>query len=139
MRTRLAAPLLVVAAALIGNSAYATDPAPTRDAVANATRASADVDNSKVNVRDRNDATTLPTDQPNNKADLELAAAVRSAIVDDDSLSMSAHNIKLVAADGVVVLRGPVVSADEKTRIGKLAAAVDGVSRVENHLEIDND
>ena len=137
MSNRLAMPLLLAAAAFVGHAAIAADPSPRKDSDANAKRASSDADNSKVNARDRNDATTLPTDQPNNEADLELAAAVRAAIVDDDSLSMSAHNVKLVAAAGVVVLRGPVASADEKAEVGRIAAAVRGVSRVENHLDVD--
>ena len=109
---------------------------PAKDPNANNTRVAQEADNSKVNVRDQHDATTLPTDQPNNKADLDVAAAVRSAIVDDDSLSVAAQNVKLVAANGVVVLRGPVDSQDEKTKVGKIAAAIAGVSKVENHLDI---
>jgi osmotically-inducible protein OsmY len=75
-------------------------------------------------------------DQPNNKADIDVAASVRSAIVDDKSLSMKAHNVKLVASSGVVVLRGPVASADEKARVAKIARAVAGVNRVDNQLDI---
>lgn len=116
---------LAVATALFAGSAHSSEPVTAND-----------VDNSKVNVRDKHDTTTLPTDQPNNSADLKVAAAVRSAIVDDDSLSMSAHNVKLVAVGGVVVLRGPVDSQDEKTKVGKIAGAIAGVSKVENHLEI---
>lgn len=116
---------LAVATALVAGSAYSKEPVTAKD-----------VDNSKVNARDKNDTTTLPTDQPNNSVDIKVAAAVRSAIVDDDSLSMAAHNVKLVAAGGVVVLRGPVDSQDEKMKVGKIAGAVAGVSKVENHLEI---
>jgi len=116
---------LAVASALVAGGAYASEPVTAKD-----------VDNTKVNVRDKHDSTTLPTDQPNNSADLKVAAAVRSAIVDDDSLSMAAHNVKLVAAGGVVVLRGPVDSQDEKMKVGKIAGAIEGVSKVENHLEI---
>lgn len=98
-----------------------------------------EADNSARNKRDRNDATTLPTDQPNNQADIDTAAAVRAAIVEDDSLSMAAHNIKLIAAGGQVILRGPVDSADEKTKIGQIAGRVKGVSSVENLLDVDAD
>lgn len=93
-------------------------------------------DNTGINERDRNDATTLPTDQPNNSADLEVAAAVRAAIVEDDSLSVTAQNVKLVAAGGVVVLRGPVANAAEKAKVAEIAGAVSGVSKVENRLEV---
>jgi osmotically-inducible protein OsmY len=93
-------------------------------------------DNTAVNKRDQDHDTTTPMDQPNNKADIDVAASVRSAIVDDKSLSMKAHNVKLVASSGVVVLRGPVASADEKARVAKIARAVAGVNRVENQLDI---
>jgi hyperosmotically inducible protein len=77
-----------------------------------------------------------PTDQPNNRADTKVAAAVRSAIVHAKSLPMLAHNVKLVAVASVVTLRGPVASADEKIKIGKLAAGVSGVSQVNNELDV---
>ncbi|HEY6023043.1 MAG TPA: BON domain-containing protein [Pseudolabrys sp.] len=93
-------------------------------------------DNTKINQRDRSAETIKPTDQPNASADIKLAAAVRSEIVNDKSLSMMAHNVKLVAANGVVTLRGPVASDGEKQKVGKCAAAVSGVSHVDNQLDV---
>jgi osmotically-inducible protein OsmY len=61
---------------------------------------------------------------------------VRKAIVDDKSLSTLAHNVKVVTQGGTVTLRGPVQSADEKSRIGQLAQNTAGVTRVENQLDI---
>lgn len=97
---------------------------------------SAPADNTGVNARDRSSQTTTAFDQPNDKADIKLAAAVRHAIVKDKSLSMSAHNVKLVVAGGVVTLRGPVDSADEKARVETLVRGVSGVSRVDNQLDV---
>ena len=94
------------------------------------------VDNTQINKRDQNHDTTTPPDQPNDSADLQLAAAVRKAIEKDDSLSTMAHNVKLVASSGVVTLRGPVANAKEKTRISELAGHVSGVSRVDNQLDV---
>jgi hyperosmotically inducible protein len=68
-------------------------------------------DNTKVNARDKSQDTIKPTAQPNNKVNIKLAAAVRCSIVKDRSPSTMAHNVKLVAASGVVTLRGPVASA----------------------------
>ncbi|MEO6927027.1 MAG: BON domain-containing protein [Rhodanobacter sp.] len=93
-------------------------------------------DNTAVNKRDRSSQTLTPADQPNNKTDVKLAAAVRRAIVKDDSLSTSAHNVKLIAANGVVTLRGPVDSADEKARIETIARGITGVTRVDNELDV---
>lgn len=76
-------------------------------------------------------------DQPNNQADIDLAAAVRSAIVDDESLSTSAKNVTLVAAAGHVTLRGTVASADDKARVESIVSRVAGVKRVTNQIALD--
>jgi len=98
--------------------------------------ASASADNTKVNERDKSPETIKPTDQPNNSVDIKLAAAVRQAIVNDKALSTTAHNVKLVAANGVVTLRGPVTSQSEKEKVGQCAAGVAGVSQVDNQLDV---
>lgn len=97
---------------------------------------SASADNTKMNVRDKSPETIKPTDQPNNSVDIKLAAAVRSSIVNDKALSTTAHNVKLVAANGVVTLRGPVNSQSEKEKVGQCAAGVAGVSKVDNLLDV---
>ncbi len=120
------------------HAAFASD--GTKDEVKARKSARADqahpADNTARNKRDSGDSTALPTDQPNDQASIDLAAAVRSAIVDDDSLSMAAHNIKLVAANGAVVLRGPVESLAEKSKIATIVKNVAGVTSVNNQLEI---
>ncbi len=136
IRSSLAPVTLAVAAALLSCSAFAAQSKDADEKNPTMTSATADAKNTGINERDRNAAATLPTDQPNNSADLEVAAAVRSAIVEDDSLSMTAHNVKLVAAGGVVVLRGPVENATEKAKVAQIAGSVAGVTKVENHLEI---
>jgi osmotically-inducible protein OsmY len=87
-------------------------------------------------MRDRSSQTLTPVDQSNDKADIKLAAAVRRAVVNDKTLSMSAHNIKLIAANGVVTLRGPVASEDEKAKLEADVRGVPGVSRVDNQLDV---
>ena len=95
-------------------------------------------DNTGINQRDKAPDTVKPTDQPNNGPDIKLAAAARSAIVHDKSLSSTAHNVKLVAAGGVVTLRGPVKSNEEKAEVGRIVASVSGVSSVDNQLDVKN-
>ncbi|NYE30051.1 osmotically-inducible protein OsmY [Rhodanobacter sp. K2T2] len=99
---------------------------------------SAPANDTAVNKRDRSSQTMKPTDQPEDKADIKLAAAVRRSIYKDKSLSTSAHNVKLVAAQGVVTLRGPVKNADEKAKVEADAKAVSGVSSVDNQLDVKN-
>ena len=93
-------------------------------------------DNTGINVRDKDGATQTPQDQTTGADDRKLVAEVRRAIVDDKSLSTSAHNVKIVANGGVVTLRGPVTSKEEKTKVEKHAQQVAGVSSVENQLDI---
>ena len=123
-------PRVAVAVVLSFGSLCAVAQVPTDAAPARA------ADNTGVNVRDRSDATVTPFDQPNNAADIKVAAAVRQSITAEDSLSTMAHNIKLVASAGIVTLRGPVANAAEKAKVEQLAAAAPGVSSVRNELDI---
>jgi osmotically-inducible protein OsmY len=93
-------------------------------------------DNTGRNVRDRDGNTLTPGDQSESKADLDLTQRIRQAIVADDSLSTTAHNVKIITTDGVVTLRGPVNSDQEKTKITAAAKNIAGVKQVENQLEV---
>ena len=95
-----------------------------------------DADNTGKNVRDRDDRSVTPGDQGGSAADRELTANIRKVIVDDDSLSTNAHNVKIVTQNGAVTLRGPVASEKEKQIVAKKAEAVNGVGKVDNQLEI---
>jgi len=96
-----------------------------------------DADNTDLNTRDKTDETLTPQKQSNSKADLEVLAAVRSAIVDDKNLSVAAHNVKILVAKGVVTLRGPVKTSTEKARVAELTHKVPGVVSIDNQLDID--
>lgn len=109
----------------------ATSVSPTTGVVTN------DADNTELNSRDKGDHALTPQKQTNSKSDIQTLAAVRSAIVDDESLSMSAHNVKILVVDGLVTLRGPVKNANEKIRIEELTRSVAGVSNIDNQLDID--
>ena len=79
---------------------------------------------------------TANNKQQNTTADRELAQKIRQAIVDDNSLSTSAHNVKIIVRDGVVVLKGPVQSEDEKKSIGTKAEQIAGTGKVKNQLMV---
>jgi osmotically-inducible protein OsmY len=95
-------------------------------------------DNSGVNVRDRNPASITAGQQSNAKADVELTQRIRRAVMQDESLSMTARNVKIISANGSVTLRGPVNSEQERTAIGKKAQAIAGPDKVDNQLEVKN-
>ena len=93
-------------------------------------------DNSGKNVRDRTDASVTPGDQSNAKSDVAITKAIRKAVVADKALSTNAHNVKIITKNGVVTLRGPVKSAEEKSTVAAKAEGAAGVKSVDNQLEI---
>ncbi|MDO8589235.1 MAG: BON domain-containing protein [Armatimonadota bacterium] len=93
-------------------------------------------DNSAVNVRDRAPEAMTADQQSNSKNDLELTSEIRRAVVKDDSLSMLAHNVKIISTNGSVTLRGPVKTEAEKTAIAGKAQAIAGADKVDNQLEV---
>lgn len=83
-------------------------------------------DNTGTNRRDRGDRAITADKQPNAKTDVELTAEIRRAIVADKTLSMNAHNIKIIVQDGKVTLKGPVASKSEKATVERKAEEVVG-------------
>jgi osmotically-inducible protein OsmY len=96
-----------------------------------------DADNTGRNVRDRDGRTLTPTDQGNSESDRNITAQIRREIVANDALSTNAHNVKIITTDGIVTLRGPVKSPQEKVTVGAVAQRASGVKRVDNQLEVE--
>jgi hypothetical protein len=94
-------------------------------------------DNTARNKRDQDAKALTPVDQSNAPSDLQLTAAVRRAIVGAEGLSFTAKNVKIIAADGRVTLRGPVKSAAEKSRVEQVARQAAGAAPVASQLEIE--
>ena len=93
-------------------------------------------DNSAVNVRDRAPDAMTAGEQSSATNDVALTRNIRRAVVRDHSLSMLAHNVKIVSANGNVTLRGPVNSEAEKVAIASKAKALAGAGNVNNQLEV---
>ena len=95
-------------------------------------------DNTGKNERDRSGETQTSGDQSNSSADLKTTQAIRQALMKDSELSATAKNIKVITADGHVTLRGPVRTAQEKSKIDELAKSAAGGAQIEDQLEITN-
>jgi hyperosmotically inducible protein len=93
-------------------------------------------DNTSKNQRDRSGETRTSGDQSNSPKDVQITATIRRAIVKDHSLSATAKNVKIIAADGTVTLRGPVQNEAEKTKIAELAQSAAGNAKIDNQLEV---
>ncbi len=91
-------------------------------------------DNANRNAR--NGHAAVPGEQAESEADRAITQKVRQALLEDDSLSTNAKNIKIITINGVITLRGPVNNDREKNEIGKKAKAISGVRNVDNQLEI---
>jgi hyperosmotically inducible protein len=94
-------------------------------------------DNTGVNKRDRNPSEATADKQKENKEDRELARQVRKSLMQDKSLSTYAHNVKIIAQNGMVTLKGPVKSDEEKQSIeAKAAEVAGGADKVTSQLEV---
>jgi hyperosmotically inducible periplasmic protein len=90
-------------------------------------------DNSKMNDQNRN-----PTadQQKENRTDREITRDIRRSLAQDTSLSTYAHNVKIITQNGMVTLRGPVRSEDEKNAIEAKATEIAGKDKVTSQLEV---
>lgn len=126
--------LLCFAAACSDTSTTSKDADKTTiDSTANT--AAPDADNTARNAD--NSPTADATAQSESEADIVISAAIRKAVVADNALSVNAHNVKITTANGVVTLRGPVKSEQEKSSIEAKAKQVAGVAKVDNLLEVE--
>jgi len=97
-----------------------------------------EADNTGINERDRADTLATPMDQGQGQTDLAITRAIRQGVMANDSLGSDAKNAKIITNGGVVVLRGPVESDQERGIILRLAEGAPGVVRVVNLLEVKN-
>ncbi len=76
-------------------------------------------------------------DQSSHSAsDREITQKIRKAVMADKSLSTYGHNCKIIAQNGMVTLKGPVHSEDEKTAIVSHAAEIVGKDHVTDNLTV---
>jgi hyperosmotically inducible protein len=93
------------------------------------------LENTEINVRDQDNATLTPEDQKETEADIKITAAIRQAVVKNESLSVNAQNVKIITRNGAVTLRGPVKNEAEKIKLQDIAKQTPGVLEVNNNLE----
>lgn len=93
-------------------------------------------DNTKVNKRDRSQDQPTADSAKNDAADRETMQKIRKSLVSDKTLSSYAHNVKVIAQNGKVTLRGPVRSEDEKRAVEQKATEVVGSGNVVNEISV---
>ena len=93
-------------------------------------------DNTKVNSQDRAKGEVTADQQKENAGDRDIASKIRKSLVSDKTLSTYAHNVKVIAQDGQVTLKGPVRSEAEKRAVEAKAATIVGAAHVTNEISV---
>ena len=93
-------------------------------------------DNTKLNKGDNHHSQPTADRQKDNPSDRDLTKQIRQSIVKDKSLSRYAHNVKVIAQNGAVTLKGPVRSEEEKNAIEQKAGEIAGKDKVTSELTI---
>jgi osmotically-inducible protein OsmY len=93
-------------------------------------------DNTKANTRDRTAGAVTADQQKENAGDRDVARRIRQSLMKDKALSTYAHNVKVVAQDGQVTLKGPVRSDSERRTIEAKAVEVAGAGHVTNEMSV---
>ena len=128
--------LLLVMFTLTNGLMMITGPVKAEQNTALYLAADSALENTEINVRDKDNKSLTPEDQKETKKDIRITAHIRKTVVRDKSLSIDAQNAKIITRSGVVTLRGPVANEAESKRLQKIAKKTRGVVKVDNQLEI---
>ena len=93
-------------------------------------------DNTKMNQRDRSANEATADQQKANPSDREISRQIRKSIQEDKSLSTYGHNVKVITQNGMVTLKGPVRSEEEKKAVEAKAVEVAGADKVTNEIDV---
>jgi hyperosmotically inducible periplasmic protein len=125
--SRLKHPLLICTVLILGGLVMASAQTTPQEPAA---------DNTKVNQRDKDSSQPTADQQKNNQTDLDIVQRIRQSIIRNKSLSTYAHNVKIIVQSGMVTLKGPVRSDEEKRAIEAKAAEVAGEDKINDQLEV---
>jgi len=100
---------------------------------------SARADNTAANKQSRDEGRPTADQAKNSKSDRDIMQHIRQDVVHDKSLSTYGHNVKIVARNGKVTLRGPVHSEEEKRAIEEHARKYAGDGNVTNEITVKQD
>lgn len=93
-------------------------------------------DNTAVNKQDRPKGAVTADQQKETTNDRTVAQNIRKALMKDKSLSTYAHNVKVVSTNGVVTLKGPVRSDEEKRTVEAKATEIAGKDNVKSEITV---
>lgn len=122
-----------------GNTTSGTVADPNAKPVGNESRVSQEQSDRKLRSgeQDRPGGAVGLGDQGNSSSETKITADIRKQIVVSSTLSFSGKNVKVITTGSKVTLRGKVKSDREKAEIEGIAKATNGVTEVDNQLDVD--
>lgn len=111
-------------------------PALARGSDSGAMDQATEPDNTAMNKVDQAKGEPTADQQSNSMSDVKLAAKIRRSLMRDKSLSTNGHNVKIIAQNGAVTLKGPVNNTEEKATVEHEAARVAGAHKVTSELSV---
>jgi hyperosmotically inducible periplasmic protein len=69
-------------------------------------------------------------------SDRDLSRAIRHSLVEDKALSSKPYNVKMIAQNETVTLKGPVASEQEKQAVEERATQIAGPDKVTSELQV---
>lgn len=88
------------------------------------------------NTAQNKNATPTADNESNAKSDRTTTARIRRALIHDKTLSLDAHNVKIIVRNGNVTLKGPVASQQEKQKVLADAGTVVATAKVNDELTV---
>jgi osmotically-inducible protein OsmY len=79
---------------------------------------------------------TTPSTGAQTAADTQMASKVRTALMNDQTIAPTAHNVHVTAKNGMVMLKGKVSSESEHDAIVSKAKDVAGASNVKDEITV---
>lgn len=128
--SKIRRPLLYVGASLLFTGAMAT-----ASSVRAAPQQTAP-DNTRANKGDAQSGAVTADQQKINPADRAITKKIRTALMQDKSLSTYAQNVKIITQDGKVTLKGPVRTEKEKADVEAKASAIAGDANVTSEIKV---
>jgi hyperosmotically inducible protein len=95
-----------------------------------------EADNTNKNLPANHADANRADQQSHSPTDVEMTRKIRQALTQDKSLSTYGHNIKVITRNGVVHLKGPVTTPEEKVTIKAKAAEIAGASNIRDEITV---
>lgn len=94
-------------------------------------------DDSRVNQRDQKQGEATAGQQKRTAGDRDLAAKIRRSLMADKSLSLYAHNVKIISQNGIVTLKGPVrTDLELQTILANTVEITGNLNKIVNEMAV---